>query len=1108
MNELDLLYNYGHLNPFNQQSSNLFKVPSKTNIFNKLGISKANIGGIANTGANLASGLMNPSGNQTGVGNVMQSVGSLASNIPGVGGIIGAGVNLLGGVVNAAFGSNINEDFVNQTRQNIEDQSNYISGATTNDQLLSDYFSHKDLALVNKKDVGSEGWFSNKVTDLTKELNRDVVAANSRARFSLGNTAFNIDRTNDMLALKNKAAYGGPIHIKKENRGKFTDYCGGKVTNECIQRGLNSSNPLTRQRANFARNSRGWSHGDGGPMSSNKDTITPMIAETVLDFIPIIGDVKGLTYDVYQGYKDEGLKGAAINAGLGLLGLVPFVGDGIKASVKVGKKANKLAKIVDKVVDYSKLTDKEWDDLYNKALKSGDKIELQRLRDAHFKVKAPNTKIVDNEGNVKPVYRGDKENYNVLRESHIDSEVGDMQGIYTTFDKKYAKQYGNVNSYYVNSEDPLYTNGRWTGVINEQVKNDILDNGYDLIINENFDNTPKILEPFIKKRTENILFDNTKIKSANSVTYDDAGDIIPLSKRDNFNSSDIRYGLIPIGLGGLGLSTLDSNQKAFGGNLDLLKTEASYLPFVGTTMDIYDFIEEPSLENVGWASASLLSDIFTRSAAKAAIKSAKLARNAAKTRRVFRDKNIKSALNYSNTNWKTNMQNTRRHSELEKQYIRNMQTNIGKGIGYYGSNVFLNTLQQSNEKAEGGLLDTNFSNGVTIIGNGGTHEENPMEGIQMGTDQNGIPNLVEEGEVIWNNYVFSNRLKPTKEMRKQYKYKDTTFANIAKDIQKESQERPNDPISKRGLDAAMFVLQQSQEEIRNNKQKGINNKFREGGELKPIFPKVGLNTPDRIEPFSGYGITFDGNLATQGEKDTYVKNFNKYNKAITDNTGIKDSPYRKAGLVAAGSAVISDLFSKPDYSIADMIQSVPIKPNLVSYTPIGQRLAYKPLDRDYYANKLDSQIAASRSAIRNMSGGNRAAAIAALASSDYNALNNLGNMYRQAEEYNRAQEERVANFNRQTDQTNSQMGLQTAMANQSALDRAQILRLEQMARVASARDAARKVYDARRSTNLNNFIQGLQNLGREDTYKSWLDVLANSGVLKMDTKGKYTGNIG
>jgi len=27
---------------------------------------------------------------------------------------------------------------------------------------------------------------------------------------------------------------GSKIHIKKQNRGKFTEYCGGKVTQECI----------------------------------------------------------------------------------------------------------------------------------------------------------------------------------------------------------------------------------------------------------------------------------------------------------------------------------------------------------------------------------------------------------------------------------------------------------------------------------------------------------------------------------------------------------------------------------------------------------------------------------------------------------------------------------------------------------------------------------------------------------------------------------------------------------------------------------------------------------------------------------------------------------
>lgn len=49
------------------------------------------------------------------------------------------------------------------------------------------------------------------------------------------------------------------IKIKKQNRGKFTDYCNGKVTNECIQRGKNSPDPKIRKRATFAQNARRWS---------------------------------------------------------------------------------------------------------------------------------------------------------------------------------------------------------------------------------------------------------------------------------------------------------------------------------------------------------------------------------------------------------------------------------------------------------------------------------------------------------------------------------------------------------------------------------------------------------------------------------------------------------------------------------------------------------------------------------------------------------------------------------------------------------------------------------------------------------------------------------
>lgn len=57
---------------------------------------------------------------------------------------------------------------------------------------------------------------------------------------------------------------GSKIHIKKKNKGKFTQFCNGKVTEECIARGKRSKNPITRKRANFAANARKWKHQDGG----------------------------------------------------------------------------------------------------------------------------------------------------------------------------------------------------------------------------------------------------------------------------------------------------------------------------------------------------------------------------------------------------------------------------------------------------------------------------------------------------------------------------------------------------------------------------------------------------------------------------------------------------------------------------------------------------------------------------------------------------------------------------------------------------------------------------------------------------------------------------
>lgn len=133
--------------------------------------------------------------------------------------------------------------------------------------------------------------------------------------------------------------------------------------------------------------------------------------------------------------------------------------------------------------------------------------------------------------------------------------------------------------------------------------------------------------------------------------------------------------------------------------------------------------------------------------------------------------------------------------------------------------------------AYGGDLSGDWTNGVTIINEGGTHEQNPYEGVLVGKDEQGTPNLVEEGEVIFNDYVYSNRLKPTakqlEDVKLDPKFKGMTFADIAKEVQKESSIRPLDPISKNTLVDSMSKLTAIQEETRAKKaQKQFMKEFR------------------------------------------------------------------------------------------------------------------------------------------------------------------------------------------------------------------------------------------------------------------------------------------
>mgnify|MGYP006874624209 CR=1 FL=1 len=426
---------------------------------------------------------------------------------------------------------------------------------------------------------------------------------------------------------------------------------------------------------------------------------------------------------------------------------------------------------------------------------------------------------------------------------------------------------------------------------------------------------------------------------------------------------------------------------------------------------------------------------------------------------------------------------------------------------------------------------TDWSNGITLVGNGGTHEENPFEGVPVGVAPDGKLNLVEEGEVIFNDYVFSNRIKVPRAVREKYKLrgtKDMTFADAAKKAQKESEERPNDPISKRGLEDIMGKLTMEQEILKNKKStraKSSNgHKYAEGDylynwgteEKTPHEEMQETPAPWLTEPV----VSPPSEVIVPYKAPETSKTSATEPKQSSTSTDVEVNPrwggLRYAPAIGSGLAVLTDtlgLTNKADYSNADALIAAGnnIKASQVDWNPIGNYLTYRPFDRLFYANQLGAQAAATRRAITNNSGGNRAAAIANLLAADYNAQTQLGNLYRQAEEYNLEQRAKVEDFNRGTNMANSEGMLKAAMANQDANLKASGYNLEALMKASQMREAARMYADKNRSENLSNFIESLGNIGRENEALNARDFFllsGGAGPVQPGYEKLLTGNNG
>ncbi len=434
----------------------------------------------------------------------------------------------------------------------------------------------------------------------------------------------------------------------------------------------------------------------------------------------------------------------------------------------------------------------------------------------------------------------------------------------------------------------------------------------------------------------------------------------------------------------------------------------------------------------------------------------------------------------------------------------------------------------------GGELNTqgsDFTNGLLYINNGGTHESNPYEGVPVGIDPQGVPNLVEEGETIFNDYVFSNRLNVPKKIRAKYKLRAKgflSFADASKKLSKESEERPNDPISKKGLDTMLKELSQAQEEERITKQQktmakqmqqqGIaamasspeqmgtavqmaygGNKFDYGSELVPYdapaidyieaFPEL---IPMKVTTLPKTGINFDNfyennkvKLNTDLSPGPLQLSENKKNNT---QDGFSLANLRYAPAVGSGITALTDALgvtNTPDFSEAEAIREAANKAGRytpVSFNPIGNYLTYRPFDVNRATNKLNAEAAASRRAMLNTSGGNRNAAMAGILAADNNYLNQLGELQLKAEEANLAQRQRVEEFNRATNQANSAGFMQAATANQAAAQGARDTFFRSILAASELGQKERLASSTARSTNLSNFINSLGAIGAEEAH--------------------------
>ena len=460
--------------------------------------------------------------------------------------------------------------------------------------------------------------------------------------------------------------------------------------------------------------------------------------------------------------------------------------------------------------------------------------------------------------------------------------------------------------------------------------------------------------------------------------------------------------------------------------------------------------------------------------------------------------------------------------------------------GTYGG--YLDAMNRTNDTlfALGGDLQSHggdFTNGLTQVNAGNSHEENPYEGVQLGVDEEGTPNLVEEGETIYNDYVFSNRILVDDTVKEKFhlsKKKDISYAEVSKKLEKEASERPNDPISKAALDRQMADLADAQEAQKARmeaeeakkafdalspeekvavmrqavEQEATNEAIEEEAAEEAAMQEQSAE-PQSVEEIAPEAVPEETlqQAEVPVEQPAVPEEVVQEPEVRADGGEIntfkeggkpkhKWEGWRYAGLFGplAGLTMMTSGIGKPDYSGINHAVGIGNQGvALAGYQPISSYLRYRPMDIWSGMNRLNANAKATDRAILN-NAMPMGAKMAGMIANWYNNQIADGNLFKDALEYNDALREKVASYNRDTQKYNADAYRLTSAAN------AEMRNKDKQYRANLAMQAAKQKMDADASWynslygNVDNLFAGISDLGRENAQWNTVADMAADGI--------------